>query len=281
MLDGIHELMPAGSNGWDEVAAKFNAGRYQLKFYTVRNHAKPTGDPSCPVDVVRAKYISRRIDANCAVLTIEDDKDDMDDDGYGDGNSDGNDYASEQDECQVEMNEIEAGHIGAPSGGMTLYVAKKHQSIDKFIDGAMVSDAKDSSDMMSMMLLMDERAAQREEKHSTKSSNGGCSNKSVRKESSEIDLNAMHDAMKCSSCCSPSFCPGRHSGGYPSKSPCFNGVTIRPNARPPTGKAESDANFIPGARAIMAAQMIVPSSPKQSTPETKTSCRRARSKARQ
>ncbi|RHX96779.1 hypothetical protein DYB25_013654 [Aphanomyces astaci] len=174
--------MPAGSNGWDEVAAKFNAGPYpyrgaegiKLKFYTVRNHAKPTGDPSCPVDVVRAKYISRRIDANCAVLTMEDDEDDMDDDGYGDGNSDGNDYASEQ-----------AGHIGAPSGGMTSYVAKKRQSIDKFIDGAMVSDAKASSDMMSMMLLMDERAAQREEKRSTKSSNGGCSNKSVRKESSE------------------------------------------------------------------------------------------------
>ncbi|KAF0773040.1 hypothetical protein AaE_002219, partial [Aphanomyces astaci] len=37
---------------------------------------------------------------------MEDDEDDMDDDGHGDGNNDGNDYASEQDECHVEMNEV-------------------------------------------------------------------------------------------------------------------------------------------------------------------------------
>ncbi|RHY61814.1 hypothetical protein DYB26_010155 [Aphanomyces astaci] len=104
MLDHIHELMPAGSNVWDEVAAKFNAGPYPFrdaegikrKFYTLRNNAEPTGDPSCPVDVVRTKFISRRVDANCAVLTMEDDEDDMDDDGHGDGNSDGNNSASEQ-----------------------------------------------------------------------------------------------------------------------------------------------------------------------------------------
>ncbi|RHY42847.1 hypothetical protein DYB38_012139 [Aphanomyces astaci] len=96
--------MPAGSNVWDEVAAKFNAGPYPFrdaegikrKFYTLRNNAEPTGDPSCPVDVVRTKFISRRVDANCAVLTMEDDEDDMDDDGHGDGNSDGNNSASEQ-----------------------------------------------------------------------------------------------------------------------------------------------------------------------------------------
>ncbi|RLO09155.1 hypothetical protein DYB28_003539 [Aphanomyces astaci] len=215
MLDHIHELMPAGSNGWDEVAAKFNAGPYPFrdaegikrKFYTLRNHAMPTGDPSCPVDAegIKRKFYTLRnhakptgdppcwwmsfgpntsvVASTPTVLTMEDDEDDMDDDGHGDGN----DYASEQ----VEMNEVplpasrherpsrsgmgesELAMLGSrlkraasapPSGGITSYVAKKRQSIDTFIDGAMVSDAKASSDMMSMMMLMDERAAQREEK---------------------------------------------------------------------------------------------------------------------
>ncbi|ETV76874.1 hypothetical protein H257_09312 [Aphanomyces astaci] len=188
--------MPAGSNGWDEAAAKFNAGPYPFrhaegikrKFYTLRNHEKPTGDPSCPVDVVRAKYISRPIDANCAVLPWKTTRTTWTTTVM----AMGNDYASEQDECQVKMNEVplpasrherpsrsgmgesELAMLGsrlkraasAPPSGVYPRVCgeETRQSIDKFIDGAMVPDAKASSDMKSMTMLMGVRAAQREEK---------------------------------------------------------------------------------------------------------------------
>ncbi|RHY15888.1 hypothetical protein DYB32_010705 [Aphanomyces invadans] len=209
MLDHIDDVMPAGGNEWEEVAAGFNGGPYPFrdsdaikrKYYMLRNHAKTTGDPTCPPEVVRAKLISRRIDANCAVLNLEDNEGD----GAGD---DSHDDASEQgthttlmlcctdvaldENSQADINEFSPpmprGVVERPSrtgmstselavlgrklkrsapgssGGMMSYVAKKRQSIDKFIDGAMESDAKGSTDMLSMILLMDERAAQREEK---------------------------------------------------------------------------------------------------------------------
>ncbi|ETV78962.1 hypothetical protein H257_07748 [Aphanomyces astaci] len=48
------------------------------KFSLLRNHPKPTGDPSCPVDVARAKRIGCQIDVEASVLTTEDGDDDED-----------------------------------------------------------------------------------------------------------------------------------------------------------------------------------------------------------
>ncbi|ETW04536.1 hypothetical protein H310_03770 [Aphanomyces invadans] len=48
------------------------------KFAQLRNHPKPSGDPTCPSDVVRAKRISRQIDNEAAVLSMKDENDEED-----------------------------------------------------------------------------------------------------------------------------------------------------------------------------------------------------------
>lgn len=73
LLDVVEEVQPIGANEWSLVAAKFEmyateVGRVpremeslKLKFDRLSNTKKPTGDPSCPPHVRRAKRIARDI----------------------------------------------------------------------------------------------------------------------------------------------------------------------------------------------------------------------------
>ncbi|ETV82175.1 hypothetical protein H257_04887 [Aphanomyces astaci] len=49
------------------------------------------------------------------------------------------------------------------SSGMLSNIARKRQSLDKFIAGAAEANAKASSDFMSMMMIMEARSTEREE----------------------------------------------------------------------------------------------------------------------
>jgi hypothetical protein len=54
----------------------------------------------------------------------------------------------------------------ATEGAGTLsYVGRKRQSIDKFIEGAADSDAKATSDLMTVFMMMDARAASQHREH--------------------------------------------------------------------------------------------------------------------
>ncbi|RHZ20940.1 hypothetical protein DYB26_014987 [Aphanomyces astaci] len=189
MLDKIELFLPAGRNGWAKVADAYNTNgkafpkrdidSLRRKFATLKNHAKPTGHPECPPDVRRAKRISRDIDNNVGVCSMEDE----------DADEDVNDAVDEPfdvAECDVSLNEDDQlndkpNRMGLPrnelielgkdlkrqrateSSGMLSTVARKRQSLDKFIAGAAEADAKASSDFKSMMMIMEARSTEREE----------------------------------------------------------------------------------------------------------------------
>ena len=69
MLDCVEEILPLGGNGWSKVAAKFNACEVTVhsradvvkrKFVKLKNVQKPTGDPSCPIEVLITRSIRMR-----------------------------------------------------------------------------------------------------------------------------------------------------------------------------------------------------------------------------
>ncbi|RHZ05630.1 hypothetical protein DYB31_012678 [Aphanomyces astaci] len=203
MLDKIELFLPAGRNGWAKVADAYNTDgkafpkrdidSLRRKFATLKNHAKPTGHPECPPDVRRAKRNSRDIDNNVGVCSMEDEDADEEVD-------DAMDEPFDVAECDVSLHEDDqlstSAHIrdrlifviddkpnrtGLPrnelielgkdlkrqrateSSGMLSNVARKRQSLDKFIAGAAEADAKASSDFMSMMMIMEARSTEREE----------------------------------------------------------------------------------------------------------------------
>ena len=43
------------------------------KFKALKNVMKPTGDPTCPPDVIRAKHIQRRIEERMGVAELNED----------------------------------------------------------------------------------------------------------------------------------------------------------------------------------------------------------------
>jgi len=73
---------------WDRVAALYNsdykprfasdrdADSIRAKFKTLKNATKPTGDPTCPPEVVRAKHIAAEIERGVGVIGLDDDNDD-------------------------------------------------------------------------------------------------------------------------------------------------------------------------------------------------------------
>ena len=83
LLDVTGEQLPIGKNGWSKIEILFNrttqqkampvrdAESLKRKFIQLKNHPKPTGDPSCPDDVRRAKRIQREIDNSVSVLTFQ------------------------------------------------------------------------------------------------------------------------------------------------------------------------------------------------------------------
>ena len=70
LLDIIEDLLPIGPNDWDRLAERHctyypGLGRsresLKRKFALLYNHKKPTGDPTCPATVRRAKRVWERI----------------------------------------------------------------------------------------------------------------------------------------------------------------------------------------------------------------------------
>lgn len=72
LLDVVEEILPIGPNDWDRVAERHctyypGLGRtresLKRKFASLYNHKKPTGDPTCPAVVRRAKRVWELIKA--------------------------------------------------------------------------------------------------------------------------------------------------------------------------------------------------------------------------
>ena len=90
LLDLFEEILPIGSDMWENVTTKFNAwaknnGRplrdkasLIQKFNKLSKHKKPTGDPDCPPDVKRAKRALRRAEQNADVVEMGGDDDEED-----------------------------------------------------------------------------------------------------------------------------------------------------------------------------------------------------------
>ncbi|RHY04899.1 hypothetical protein DYB36_008192 [Aphanomyces astaci] len=83
LLDTTLDVLPLGKNGWEKVESRFNrlaetkllpvrdVDALKRKFILLKNHAKPTGDPECPVEVKRAKRIQREIDQSVSVMSLD------------------------------------------------------------------------------------------------------------------------------------------------------------------------------------------------------------------
>ena len=85
LLKDIEENLPCGGNEWEAVAMRFNrslpngvasrdADSLKAKFKSLRNVKKPTGDPSCPEEVKRAKRAQYSIEARMGVSNMDDDE---------------------------------------------------------------------------------------------------------------------------------------------------------------------------------------------------------------
>eukprot|EP00171_Calliarthron_tuberculosum_P004866 IDg4866t1 len=71
LLDIVEEQLPFGANMWARVRTDFNnwatanirpnrkSSSLKSKFDRMASTKKPTGDPSCPSDVCRAKHVAR------------------------------------------------------------------------------------------------------------------------------------------------------------------------------------------------------------------------------
>ncbi|OWZ14745.1 hypothetical protein PHMEG_00011726, partial [Phytophthora megakarya] len=84
MLGLVESKLPFGSEQWASIASSYNAqlpsgwperdgDSLKRKFMSLKNKRKPTGDPDCPSEVKRAKVAFRRIEARCAVSSLNDD----------------------------------------------------------------------------------------------------------------------------------------------------------------------------------------------------------------
>lgn len=84
LLDIVELLLPSGSYQWDQVTNEYNKGlrnedtreadALKNKFNRLRSARKPTGDPTCPPDVQRAKRIQQSIEDKQAVVEMDDDE---------------------------------------------------------------------------------------------------------------------------------------------------------------------------------------------------------------
>lgn len=85
LLDIVEALLPTGELEWESVAAEYNkiisakfptmsrrmvrdCDSLRNKFKGLRNIRKPTGDPTCPPTVVRAKRIQKAIESRQGVI---------------------------------------------------------------------------------------------------------------------------------------------------------------------------------------------------------------------
>lgn len=90
MLDLVQEILPYGQNEWQRVADLYNrhdamthlrdADAVRRKFMKLKNTLKPTGHPTCPPHVRRAKHIWTDIEGRASVLGLYDGQDSEPDD---------------------------------------------------------------------------------------------------------------------------------------------------------------------------------------------------------
>ncbi|KAG7389718.1 hypothetical protein PHYBOEH_007375 [Phytophthora boehmeriae] len=84
MLAAIEHIRPLGSNDWERVASMYNenipvdftlrgAESIKRKFLIMKNEPKPTGDPSYPKAVVRAKRAYYAMECRASVESFGDD----------------------------------------------------------------------------------------------------------------------------------------------------------------------------------------------------------------
>ncbi|ETP00248.1 hypothetical protein F441_10953 [Phytophthora nicotianae CJ01A1] len=83
MLTAVEDILPLGGNEWDVVAGRYgkelprefserDVDAIKRKFLALKNALKPTGDPSCPEEVVRAKRAYYRMESRSGVEAFED-----------------------------------------------------------------------------------------------------------------------------------------------------------------------------------------------------------------
>ena len=87
LLDVVEDVEPIGAQEWAIVSSRYNdwaatSGRplreqtsLKIKFDKLCSSKKPTGDPSCPPEVRRAKHISREILARCNAVSLRGESD--------------------------------------------------------------------------------------------------------------------------------------------------------------------------------------------------------------
>ena len=88
LLDKVDEYKPRGTNEWEAVTRAYNISRLSIeslngrperdvdscktKFKALKNVRKPTGDPSIPPDVKRAKQIQYQIESRMSAVNFDD-----------------------------------------------------------------------------------------------------------------------------------------------------------------------------------------------------------------
>ncbi|KAJ3294014.1 hypothetical protein HDU76_006989 [Blyttiomyces sp. JEL0837] len=94
MLDLVEQRLPQGNDHWENLTALFNVkinnpnrvrdvDAIRGKFNRLIRHKKPTGDPECPPDVVRAKRAQRLIEQHAEVAGVSEDDEDEENNGGG------------------------------------------------------------------------------------------------------------------------------------------------------------------------------------------------------
>lgn len=82
MLTVVDTYLPLGANEWENVQLHYTrlmpsefavrpTDSIKRKYMELKNRKKPTGDPDCPVEVVRAKRIFRKIENRGGVVVFD------------------------------------------------------------------------------------------------------------------------------------------------------------------------------------------------------------------
>eukprot|EP01032_Pedospumella_encystans_P027774 gene27774-31374_t len=130
LLDVIEEWLPAGPQMWDNACINYNRelkeradeiGTFpqrdldsmKTRWKILKNAKKPTGDPTCPPDVKRAKRLWKSIEAEWEVVGVSDEEGDVEDDEEeGEEEEDGD--VDEDPEVLVAIHESVEDAVGSP-----------------------------------------------------------------------------------------------------------------------------------------------------------------------
>jgi hypothetical protein len=117
------EIRPLGQEQWDEVVTRYNSewaepnerntrdrDALRSQWYKVLRERKPTGDPSCPDHVRRAKRLNREMTNEIAMGGIDDDhltasehEAEAEDEAEGDGDNDKRTNDAEKDAAEKDI----------------------------------------------------------------------------------------------------------------------------------------------------------------------------------